>query len=290
MLITVQNEKLQLTVDTLGAQMMSLIADGIEYLWQGDPKYWADRAPTLFPFIGRLTDNTCKVHGKVYPMGLHGFARNMEFSLVEQTENSVTLSLGSNAQTKAQFPFDFRFQVVYRLEGDRLDIRSIVENLSGETMPFALGGHPGFNVPLTKGEKFEDYVLEFTQECLPDKICFTPTVYLNGQEVVYPLEGGKRIPLRHDLFDDDAVVLKNADREVTLRSTVSGKGVRVAYPDLPYIGFWHLPKSDAPYVCIEPWSSLPSRQDVVEELTCKSDLIRVETGKNWDSTWSITVF
>lgn len=53
MLIALKNEFLSLTVDTTGAQMMSIrSADGCEYLWQGDPKYWADRAPTLFPFIG----------------------------------------------------------------------------------------------------------------------------------------------------------------------------------------------------------------------------------------------
>lgn len=290
MLITIQNEKLQLTVDTLGAQMMSLIADGIEYLWQGDPKYWEDRSPTLFPFIGRLTDNTCKVHGKVHSMGLHGFAAGMEFALAQQTGDKVVLSLNSNEQTRKQYPFYFQFQVIYQLVGTRLDVRFAVKNLSNETMPFGIGGHPGFRAPLTADERFEDYLLEFSHECLPDMICFTPTGYLCGREVVYPLEGGKRIPLHHDLFDDDGIFFRNADREVTLRSTVSGRGVRVAYPDFPCIGFWHAPKSDAPYVCIEPWSSLPARQDVVEELTCKSDLIQLKAGKSWDSTWSITVF
>ena len=75
MLITIQNQNLKLAVDTLGAQMMSLRSgDGLEYLWQGDPRFWSDRAPTLFPFIGRLTDNRCRVLGKEYPMGIHGFA------------------------------------------------------------------------------------------------------------------------------------------------------------------------------------------------------------------------
>lgn len=290
MLITIQNEKLQLTVDTLGAQMMSLIADGIEYLWQGDPKYWEDRSPTLFPFIGRLADRICKIHGQVYPMGLHGFAAAMEFSLVEQSESRVVLALDSNAESKKHYPFDFRLQVIYQLEEDCLDVRSIVENLGDETMPFALGGHPGFNVPLMKGEKFEDYVLEFTHECLPDKICFAPSGLLIGQEVKYPLEDGRRIHLSHDLFYDDDIILENTDKEVTLRSTISGRGVRVAYPDLPYVGFWHAPKSDAPYVCIEPWSSLPGRQNVLEELTCKSDMIHLQSGKLWETTWSITVF
>ena len=78
-------------------------------------------------------------------------------------------------------------------------------------------------------------------------------------------------------------------REVTLRSKVSGRGVCVSYPDMPYLGIWHWPKTDAPYVCIEPWSSLPSRQGVVEEFTCKSDLIQLPAGKEYATTWSITL-
>ncbi len=91
------------------------------------------------------------------------------------------------------------------------------------------------------------------------------------------------------LFDEDAVILKNMAREITLRSKVSGRGVCVVYPDLAYLGIWHWPKTTAPYVCIEPWSSLPSRQNVIEELTCKSDLIQLPPNKKYETTWSITV-
>ena len=156
-------------------------------------------------------------------------------------------------------------------------------------MPFGIGGHPGFRVPLTHGESFEDYFLEFSQSCVPDRVGFTPQVYLSGQDMPYPLKEGRILPLAHDLFDQDAIILKNMAREVTLRSRVTGRGVRVSYPDMPYLGIWHWPKTDAPYVCIEPWSSLPARQDVVEELSCKSDLIRLAPGKTYETAWSITV-
>ncbi len=51
--------------------------------------------------------------------------------------------------------------------------------------------------------------------------------------------------------------------------------------------YW--PKTDAPYVCIEPWTSLPSRQDVVEEFSCKSDMIQLEPGKTYENTWAIAI-
>ena len=156
-------------------------------------------------------------------------------------------------------------------------------------MPFGIGGYPGFNVPLEEGERFEDYELEFACPCQPDRVGFTPAVYLSGHDEAYPLREDRFIDLQHELFDEDAIILKNMAREVTLRSKVSGKGLTVRYPDMPYLGIWHWPKTDAPYICIEPWSSLPSRQDVVEEFSCKSDLVHLASGKCYETAWSISL-
>lgn len=290
MLITICNSNLQLTVDTLGAQMMALFsADGTQYLWQGDSKYWEDRAPNLFPFIGRLTNNSYKIHGQIYPMGIHGFAAASEFRVVDQTEDYVRLVLKSNAKTKKQYPFEFSFSVSYRIQESTVAVTYKVENPGGEVMPFGVGGHPGFNVPFVKGECFEDYILEFDTACEPDRVGFTPQVYLSGNDTKFPLRDGKYLRLSHDLFCDDAVILKNMARKVTLRSNVSGHAITVSYPDMPYVGLWHWPNTDAPYLCIEPWSSLPARQDVVEEFSCKSDLIHLAPNKVYENTWMITV-
>ena len=137
-------------------------------------------------------------------------------------------------------------------------------------------------------EKFEDYELEFTHACRPDRVGFTPAVYLSGHDEPYPFE--KKLDLRHDLFDEDAIILKNMDKEITLRSKTSHRGVCVSYPDMSYLGIWHWPKTDAPYVCIEPWTSLPSRQDVVEDFGCKSDMIQLAPRKTYENQWYITVF
>ena len=291
MLITINNDQVKMTVDTLGAQMMNLQSiDGTEYLWQGDPAYWADRSPVLFPFIGRLTNNSYRYCGKVYPMGIHGFAAASEFTPVEQAEDRVVLELAATAETKTQYPFDFSLQITYALEESTLSVTYSVKNMDEKTLPFGVGGHPGFNVPLLPTERFEDYKLIFTQACQPDRVGFTPAVYLIGVDEAYPLENEKELPLRHDLFDEDAVILKNMAREVTLKSGVSGHGVTVSYPDMPYLGIWHWPKTDAPYVCIEPWTSLPARQDVVEEFSCKSDMIQLAPGKTYDTTWTVTLF
>ena len=140
-----------------------------------------------------------------------------------------------------------------------------------------------------EGETFEDYELEFSVPCCPDRVGFSPAVYMNGHDEIYSLREERFIDLRHDLFDEDAIILKNMAREVTLRSRISGRGVTVTYPDLAYLGIWHWPKTDAPYVCIEPWTSLPSRQDVVEEFTCKSDMLQLPKSQAYETLWTIAV-
>lgn len=286
-----ENSRLRLTVDSLGAQMMSLQnLDGREYLWQGDPRYWCERAPVLFPFVGRLTGNSYRYGGQVYSMGIHGFAAHQDFSCLCPEPNRLVLELTDNGETREQYPFAFCLKIIYELIKDRVQVTYQVENTGTGMLPFGIGGHPGFRVPLEEGEQFDDYILEFTGGCQPDRVGFTPQVFLSGQDQPYSLNEGKYLPLRHDLFDEDAVILKNMSREITLRSRVSPHGVQVSYPDMPYLGLWHVPNTDAPYLCIEPWSSLPARQNVVEDFACKSDLIQLGPGKTYINTWSITIF
>lgn len=291
MLITLKNEHLRLIVDTHGAQMMNLqTQDGTQYLWQGDSRYWSDRAPLLFPFIARLTDNSYLLNGTRYHMGIHGFAAASDFSVSAREPSCLTLTLSNTPEIEVQYPFAFRLCVTYMLISSTVNISWKVTNLSKTVMPFGIGGHPGFRVPLCEGEQFEDYRLTFSCSCQPDRIGFTPNVYLSGHDLPYSLVDRRYLPLRHELFDEDAIVLKNMAREVTLQSDISHRGVIVSYPDLPYLGIWHQPHTDAPYVCIEPWSSLPSRQGIVEELTCKSDLIHLAPGRIFETTWSMTPF
>ena len=289
MLITLDNGQIRVCVDTLGAQLMSVVKDGTEYLWQGDSNYWKGRAPVLFPVIGRLWKGCCCYDGKTYEMGIHGFARHLEFAVQENTAERLALSLVANADTQACYPFDFSFEIIYHLKESTLITSYHINNLGTTVMPFAVGGHPGFNVPFCEGTSFEDYYLEFTQPCYPDRIGFSDEVLVSGNDTRYELKNDRYIPLSHNLFDSDAIILKNMCREVTLRSAKTSKYLTVSYPDMPYIGFWHMPKTDAPYVCIEPWTSLPGRQDVIEDLACKSDLCRIEPGNSYQNVWTITI-
>ena len=57
---TIHNEFLTLTVDTHGAEAVSLKnAAGQEMLWQADPAVWKRHAPILFTWTGKLKDGSC---------------------------------------------------------------------------------------------------------------------------------------------------------------------------------------------------------------------------------------
>ena len=95
------------------------------------------------------------------------------------------------------------------------------------------------------------------------------------------------LPLRHELFDADAIVLKDVSREVTLEREGDTCSVTVRYPDMPYLGIWHTPQTDAPFVCIEPWSALPAIDGKTVVMEKKKDLFRLEAGETFVTTWQM---
>lgn len=290
MIFTVSNENLTCRVDTLGAQLREIsIADGTQLLWQGNPEYWSDSAPVLFPYIARLYGGKYMYCGEKYEMGIHGFAANSDFAAEHVGADSVTMVLHEDEHTMSQYPFRFKLAITYAIKGMTLSVLYSVENRDKKSMPFAIGGHPGFNVPFAPDTSFDDYTLTFGEKCLPDRIGFTDELFLSGENLPYPLENGKTLRLSHDLFDNDAIILRNMAKSVTLGSPKSGRSLTVTYPHMPYLGIWHMPRTDAPYVCIEPWTALPSRQGVVEELSCKSDMITIAPGESYKNEWGITV-
>lgn len=294
-LVTIKNDKLTVQIDPLGASLTSISetiagsGERIEYLWQGDSKYWTDQAPNLFPYIARLTGGRYQLDGKEYEMDIHGFAKDSLFDITCLGKNAVTFSLKSSEASYRQYPYDFILEIAYRLEETRLEITFRVKNRDEKTMYFGIGGHPGFNVPLERSLRFEDYVLEFSDRCRPKRISFSPDCFVEGEPSAFALKEDRILPLSHDMFDEDAIVLTEMGRQVTLKAKNGIRAVRVTYNDMDYLGIWHMPHTDAPYVCIEPWSSLPSRKGIVEDLAKQPGLVRLEVKGEHINTWSIEI-
>lgn len=277
MLHTIQNDQLAVRIDSMGAELVSVRRGDCEYIWQGDPALWADHSPLLFPICGRLFGGSYTYDGKTYSMEPHGFARLMPFETVTKTDDRLVLGISATEQTREIYPFEFELTAEYRLTGNRLLNRVTIRNTGDRILPATFGGHPGIRVPLDGGS-FEDYYIEFGEECSPDMLILSDACLNTGKKQGLPLKDGRILPLRHDLFDRDAVFMSRMADRATLKSEKSERSVSMYYPDMPYFGLWHASRTEAPYVCMEPWCGLPSYEGETDGLEQKNDMFRIPAG------------
>lgn len=291
MTYTIENDMIRVSVDDLGAEMCSMMLkkSGREYLWQADPTYWTGHAYNLFPICGRLTEGKYTYRGQTYEMNLHGFARKSTFERIAHTEDSISLRLSASEDTMKMYPFAFAFTLTYKLDGASVTTVFHVENQGEKEMIFAVGGHPGFNLPLEHGEVFEDYYLEFDCAATPRALVMSETCYYLNDTVPFPLEDDRILPLCHTLFDNDAIFLTEMCQAVTLKSHKSNRQVRVEYPDMKFLGLWHKPQTEAPYVCIEPWSGVPADDGVIDDLETKREMRRLASGCTFETAFRIAI-
>lgn len=264
----IANEILQVSIAQQGAELTSIVrrSDHTQYLWQADPAFWKRHAPVLFPIVGRLKDNQYTYQGSIYQMSQHGFARDLFFNIVEEADDSITFRLADQPLTHEKYPFAFRLDISYTLEGNALLVSYEVHNPNDKVLPFSIGAHPAFSCPIIPGESFTDYEIHFEQAETAERHLLNAGLF-DGTTVPY-LQNSDHFPLTNDIFDQDALVfhdLKSA--YVELRSKVSGRSVRMTLDGWPYLGIWAKP--GAPFVCLEPWQGLADSTDVSGVLTEK---------------------
>lgn len=291
MLTSLQNSTLTLTIDSLGAQAVSLKrADGTELLWTGDPTYWGGHAPVLFPIVGALRGGTAQYEGRTLTMGQHGFARRREFTVAEQTADAVTLTLQDDEETRAAYPFAFVLSVTYRLHEDGFTTEFLVQNPGDEPLPFAIGGHPGFNIPVGESADFTDYTIVFEQD--EQQRC--PGVVM-GQGLIDPdacnyTLSGKEIPLTHELFYQDALIFEGLrSRTVQVVNKTTGHGVEMDISQFPLLGIWSA-QNDGPYVCLEPWTGCATRTDETDDFGRKKNMRLLPPGEQDKRSFTVRVF
>ena len=291
MIYSIENDSLKVEISSLGAEVISMKSkdDECEYIWYGDEKYWTGHSPIMFPICGRLCEGKYTYNGKEYSLPNLGFTRKTEMEAYKTSVSEITFTMPSSSETKELYPFDFVFKVTYSLNGKALKMKFEVENEKESELIFAVGAHPAFNVPLCDGEKFEDYYVDFGQKCDAYKVNFSEACLCTNDDGLYRENGTDKICLDHSLFDDDAIFLYNIPKTVYLRSKKSSKGIKMTYEDMKYLGLWHKPKSDAPYICIEPWLSIPASDGVIDDLSTKAEMVRLEAGKRYENEIEIEI-
>jgi len=256
MMVVIENEWLTVEISKDGAEVRKVKhkKNGLDYMWTGDKAYWGRVSPVLFPIVGRLNEDKYQLDGKTYEMPQHGFLRDVEFEVQEQTPSDVIFCLESKGRYLKVYPYDFKAVIHYSLMEETLIVHWKIVNENQGEMYFSIGAHPAFRIPLVENETVEDYSLHFT-----------PAANKNVME--YELKDSlihekgnadqlSKIQLNDSLFAHDALIYSNID-QIKLVSNKSNHGVEVMCEEFPFVGIWSkYTDTDgkmAPFVCIEPW-------------------------------------
>ena len=285
-----KNTQICICVDSFGAELKSLkkIETDTEYMWDAKPEYWKRTSPVLFPIVGSLNQGVFRYGQKEYSMSQHGFARDMEFEFLEQTEDALKFVLSANEETKTKYPFDFVLELGYRLDENHLVVSWKVKNRDSKEMYFSIGGHPAFLCPLDNKGIQTDYKLSFDTD---DKI--TAAIIGNGGTLS---ERTKEYPLNHgmmditaDLFDMDALIIENNQAHKVSLCNPEGQPYLTVSFDAPLFGLWSPTKKNAPFVCIEPWYGRCDRETFTGDLSEREWGNTLAPGEEFYAEYTITV-
>ena len=286
-----KNDVLTVQVSEHGAELHSISKGTQEYLWQADPKFWARHSPVLFPIVGSVWDKLYRVDGKVYELGQHGFARDMDFVKVEGSDTEVLYRLESDEETLKKYPWPFRLEIGYKLHGDSIDVIWRVYNPGTEDMYFQIGAHPAFYYPDYDPETEERGYFSFDRseglECirLKEKGCVDAVTK-------YPLEIPENglLPLRKDTFDViDTIMLQDSQiGRVTLHRNDGTPWLSLKFT-APVVGLWSPPTKNAPFICIEPWYGRCDRAGYTGDYREKDWVNRLEPGKEFEGIYTIEI-
>ena len=280
---TISNSKLSASIDHYGAELVSLLSINAkrEYIWEGNPEFWGKHSPILFPIVGTLKNNSFDYNGKAYHLSRHGFARDMTFDLISQSEDELIFSLQSNEMTKQNYPFDFDLQIIYTLKESELMIKYKVFNRDSSAMYYSIGGHPA----LALSNKFEEYVLQFESnenlisyqlenDLLSDK---TSKISLNKN----------RLPLTYSLFENDALIFKELKSKQIQLLENNLPILNFKFKDFPNFGIWT--KQNAPFICLEPWIGYSDILNSNGTISEKEGIQMLESNTSKEYSFSIEI-
>lgn len=269
--VSISGPGLVARIDALGAELVRLQdAAGRDLLWDGDPAFWTGRSPLLFPMVGRVKDDRITVAGKTYDMGQHGFARTSVFTLLRSDAASCTWRLEASEATRQRYPFAFRLDVTYRIEGATLHMEAEVTNPGAAVLPASFGFHPALRWPLPYGKPRTAHGIVFEKD-EPAPIRRPVDGLLSAAHFPTPVRD-RHLTLHDGLFEDGALIFDT----LASRSVVYGDAIRVDFPRMPHLGIWTKP--GAGYVCIEPWQGYASPEGFDGDFADKPGMVGVAPG------------
>ncbi len=286
-----ENEAMCIAVSTKGAELRSLYSKvtQTEYLWQMGYETWPHHSMLLFPNPGRIAGDRTLIDGKVYPATMHGFANDMEFEVLQADGEHLLLQISDTEQTRKSFPYRFRLQVAFALEGALVKQTFRVINEDTRTVYFSLGAHPGFYCPIAIDETGEDYVLTFdSPQNINQMEMQKDTRLLTGKRTPR-LTGERELFIGEHFFDDGPMIWENVQaKTVTMRSVRSGRFVQMGIEGFPYLCLWGV-GGKMSILCIEPWCGVTDLADTDHVWERKLGIESVDVGDVFERTITFRV-
>lgn len=288
-MISLENTKIHASFSSKGGELQSLRSKetNLEYLWSGNPDYWGKFSPILFPIVGGLKDNTYYFKDKAFTLPRHGLARDREFKVSQISETEILFTLEQDEESLKVYPFEFRLGLRYTLSGDTLSCAYEVANTGNQALWFSIGGHPAFSVPLKGGLKYGDYYLQFNKDhqLISNKI---KQDLIDDETETIALTDGK-LPLKHELFYEDALVFKRLQSDsIFLKSDADPHGLEFQFKGFPFFGIWSA--KDADFVCLEPWCGIADGSHHQQKLEEKEGMMSLNPKEEWTRQWQVTCF
>lgn len=292
-----RSDVLTVQVSDFGAELQSIVKNGYEYLWQGNPAFWGRRSPVLFPIVGSVWEKKFRVGSKEYEMGQHGFARDSRFELISASDSEVWYRLESNEETLAKYPWPFILEIGYKLDRAELQVLWKVINPGSEDMFFQIGAHPAFNYPdYDEGKAERGYFVfdESAESTCPSQL---ECIRIKEKGCVdadkrHPLilEEGGILPLNKNTFDIiDTIMLQDSQvSEVALLRPDRTPYLTVRF-DAPVVGLWSPPCKNAPFICIEPWYGRCDRAGFTGDFRDKDWVNVLAPGTAFEASYTIVI-
>lgn len=270
MIFTICSDILIVKLDSVGAQLISVVFDGKERLWQNDNGSWTSHAPTLFPVCGRVS---ALVDGKPIDLPQHGVVRHKEFVGTQPDAATVVLTTSSNELTREHYPFDWRYTLTFRVDGDTMYITHEVVNIGKQTMYFALGGHESFVLQNDVG----NYYVRLPQDNVLVGLLHDNNARLSGETRTFG-EGGV-IHLPADFLDGSTMVFGNIKSREAILCAEDGTELAITRFD-GFSNFMLWRPREAHMICLEPWlNMLDSADNPTTELKDKQGFVALSAGE-----------
>ncbi len=277
---TLKNDRIEINISELGAEIRKLTLDGKDVFWSGDPAIWNGVSPVLFPICGRLRDKKYIAGGKEYTMPPHGFAMTSTFTLESKSDTKATFLLTDNSETYKMYPWHFEFRITYILNETSVEVIYDVKNTSENTMYFSLGSHEAYACP----EGIEDYDINFPQKETLNAWELDGGLLMHSNVPI--LKNSNVLPLYEKYFSMDTLVFTGINsRSATLKNRKTEREITVEFPQTENFLIWTIP--GAPYVCLEPWNGIPPFVDEDYSIENKSGIMKLEANKIYHHTHTI---